>query len=1414
MADSATAKKLTRPGASFARRYGLAFASVAGALLLDLLFRHFNLPHPFAAFALSAIAITFWYGGTKPGIVAVLLASLIRGFIFEGETSSLSRVLYELVFLTFAILMIWVRRRKEALEVAITDRTTELTAANDDLHKRKEQLDALFELSPDAVILTDDDFHVLRVNKEFTRMFGYTPEEVAGQWLPNLIVPEELRAEALNYRDRLISGNRVELEAIRQRKDGVRFDVSVVARGISLGFDHGAFYLIYRDITERKKAERELRRSEGYLAEAQKLTHTGSWAWNVRTGVLFWSREIFDIYAYEYQETGPTWPQFLERIHPEDRPQVEQKARMEASGKEWLDSQIDFRIILPDGTIKHLHSVAHPVRDDSGEITEVVGTVMDVTEQWKARTELEKAFEEIKQRTEAARRSERELRDVVNTVPAHVWSTSPEGQVDFVNDRWLQFTGLALDEAFGWKWEAVLHPDDRTRVVTDWHTALKNGQAMESEARVRRADGEYCWWFIRNVPLRDETGKLVRWYGTAIDIEDRKRAEQALRKSEERWRSVFENSAIGVALTDLNGRFLATNHVYQTIVGYTEEELRALCFLDVTHEDYREANWALITELLEGKRRQFQIEKKYLRKDGSSIWVSNNVSLVPGTERVPQFIMALSEDITERKRVEQALRRSEAYLAEAQKLTHTGSWVWNVRTDALFWSQEVFRIYDYDPEKMAHPTWDFFERVHPEDRPKFEQRKKRMASTQKERADSEIDFRIVLPDGTIKHLHSIAHPVIESGDEVVGTVMDVTEQWKARDELENAFGEIKQRTEALRRSEAYLAEAQKLTHTGSWAVRVPPMENAQGEAGQGHEVLPRFGWDASYWSKEMYRIFGLDPDSTPPSYTEVVRRLHPEDARYYTPVVEQAIRDRNDFEIDYRVLLPNGAAKYIHVVGHPVVNASGDVIELVGTAMDVTEQHEARAALQTAFEQIKAEEIELRRMTDAVASYIYVLRPDGTPLYANQTVLDYTGLTLEDVQREDQRARVFHPEDVERLRKERHEALARGKPFELEQRALGKDGNYRWFLVRYNPLRDDQGHIIRWYATGTDIEDRKQAEERMRDENLALREQIDQAFMFEDIVGASPALQTVLSGIVKVAPTDSTVLITGETGTGKELIARAIHKHSQRSGQAFISVNCASIPSSLIASELFGHEKGAFTGAVQRRQGRFELAHSGTIFLDEVGDLPAETQITLLRVLQERQFERVGGNRTLTTDVRVIAATNRDLTAAIAAGAFRSDLFYRLNVFPIEVPPLRKRKEDIPMLVEYFVKRYAEKAGKHICKIDNNTLELCQSYAWPGNIRELQNIVERSVILCSGEIFWIEKAWLASPEPVRQELLGPLPDTLQNQEKEIIEAALAESRGKVAGPQGAAAKLGIPRSTLDSKIKQLKIKKHKLISEQ
>jgi formate hydrogenlyase transcriptional activator len=404
---------------------------------------------------------------------------------------------------------------------------------------------------------------------------------------------------------------------------------------------------------------------------------------------------------------------------------------------------------------------------------------------------------------------------------------------------------------------------------------------------------------------------------------------------------------------------------------------------------------------------------------------------------------------------------------------------------------------------------------------------------------------------------------------------------------------------------------------------------------------------------------------------------------------------------------------------------------------------------------------------------------------------------------------VFHPSDVERLRDERRQALARGVAFEMEQRVRRKDGQYRWFLTRFNPVPDVQGHVIRWYATGTDIDDRKQAEERVRNENLALREEIDKTSMFEEIVGVSPALRAVLTRVAKVAPTDSTVLVTGETGTGKELIARAIHRRSLRASRAFVSVNCAAVPAALIASELFGHEKGAFTGALQRHPGRFELAEGGTLFLDEVGELPSETQVALLRVLQEREFERIGGTEAIRADVRVIAAANRDLRAAIAAGAFRQDLFYRLNVFPIEMPPLRERQEDIRLLVEYFIDRYARKAGKKIRGVNRKTLELLQAYPWPGNIRELQNVIERSVIVCETETFSVDESWL-SREP-----LPPRPASLTlskrpvTQEKEMIETALAESRGRVSGPVGAAAKLGLPPSTLESKIRSLKINKHR-----
>jgi PAS domain S-box-containing protein len=598
----------------------------------------------------------------------------------------------------------------------------------------------------------------------------------------------------------------------------------------------------------------------------------------------------------------------------------------------------------------------------------------------------------------------------------------------------------------------------------------------------------------------------------------------------------------------------------------------------------------------------------------------------------------------------------------------------------------------------------------------------------------------------------------------------------------------------LQRSEAFLTEAQRLSHTGS------------------------FGWSVAngelYWSAETYNIFELDR-AAKPTLEMVLRRTHPDDRDLVQQTLDRASEARADFDelkescgcssrlcdFEHRLLMPNGSVKHLHVSARLLTTSSGN-LEFVGAVTDVTAEKQAE-------EKIRQDEHELRRITDAIPHIIVVLNPDSRPIYVNRVGLEYIGLSIEEMQAENSRYRIFHPEDIERFGEVWRNALLKGVSFETERRVLGKDGKYRWYLLRYNPFRDEQGRIVRWYATGTDIEDRKVAEQRLQNENVALREEVDRVSMFDEIVGASTALSTVLARVAKVAPTDTTVLITGETGTGKELIARAIHKRSRRAQRVFVSVNCAALAPSLISSELFGHEKGAFTGATQRRAGRFELANCGTLFLDEVGELPSDTQIALLRVLQEREFERVGGKDRIKVDVRIIAATNRDLNVAQADGTFRSDLFFRLNVFPIQVPPLRERRDDIAMLLEYFLHRYAKQVGKIFRSIDKHTLDFFRDYGWPGNIRELQNVIERSVILSPDNVFCVDNSWLpAIPcSQGKRKMPDDGNDDDSQRERDMIESALAQSRGRISGPRGAAARLGLRPSTLDSRIKKLKIRK-------
>jgi formate hydrogenlyase transcriptional activator len=634
------------------------------------------------------------------------------------------------------------------------------------------------------------------------------------------------------------------------------------------------------------------------------------------------------------------------------------------------------------------------------------------------------------------------------------------------------------------------------------------------------------------------------------------------------------------------------------------------------------------------------------------------------------------------------------------------------------------------------------------------------------------------------------------------------------EDRKRAEGQLRRSTQELQRSEFYLAEGQRLAHLGiglhvHGAAQQYPWLEAQLHATL--NVIPAYTWYAvptgglTFVNERTADYLGLPKDhplrfgiDTGAAWDSHIPLLHPDDREESRRVWSICIRTGSTIENSFRVRNAEGGYRWFLTRVEPLRASDGTLLYWIGVNLDIDEQKRAE-------EKIREQEMELRQILDLTPQHVAVIVHGKERIFANRALLNYFGLRLEEWQSRGTQTRV-HPDDWESLMWGQG-----GPPDQYEARFLRYDGKYRWFLVRNSPLYDDQGQITRWFVAGIDIEDRKQAEERLRQENVALREELDKASMFEEIVGTSRSLKAVLSRIAKVAPTDSTVLITGETGTGKELIARAVHKRSQRSGRPFVSVNCAALPPTLVSSELFGHEKGAFTGATQRRLGRFEMADRGTIFLDEVGELLPDIQAALLRVLQEREFERVGGDQPVQVDVRVIAATNRDLTAAVANGTFRKDLLYRLNVFPIEVPPLRERKDDILMLVEYFVQRYANRVGRDIRSIEQKTLDLLQCYDWPGNIRELQNIIERSVIVSSGEVFSVDKLWLskAAPSaPSRVEALAPLKaDVASPTEREIIEAALAESRGRVSGPKGAAAKLRIPPSTLESRIKALKIRK-------
>ena len=772
-----------------------------------------------------------------------------------------------------------------------------------------------------------------------------------------------------------------------------------------------------------------------------------------------------------------------------------------------------------------------------------------------------------------------------------------------------------------------------------------------------------------------------------------------------RWRSVFGNSAIGVAIADLSGHVLATNATYQTMLGYTESELEGISFLEITHEDYREANWALVMELLEGQRDQFQIEKQYRRKDGTSVWVRNNVSLIRDPESTSRFMVALSEEITERKQAEEALLQSDERARLILNSAAEGIFGCDSQGTCLFCNTAAAHILGYDgPEQLLGQNMHSLEHHTRKDGTPFplEECPIYMGFLENRGVhfDDDIFWR---KDGSSFPVEYWSHPLIRDGKTVgaVVTFLDITER--------------KQAEEALRMSE-------QRKHT------VLEINNA---------IITNLTRDALFSSayEAIRRVVSFD---------RAAFLLYQPESRALKlvsmegPIQSEFFRVGKEYDLDE-------------------TRVSAWVLE----NQEVVTRGDLKREQQSAGEK--------SLVAEGIQSYCVV------PL------------------------------------------IAMGKS--IGTFAVWSEAANRYTESDAEVLREVANQIALAIANMQSYEEIASLKARLEKENVYLQEEIRTEHNFEEIIGDSPPLRALLRRVDQVALTDSTVLIYGETGTGKELIARAIHDRSNRKNRPLVKVNCSAISAGLVESELFGHVKGAFTGAFERRIGRFELADGGTIFLDEVGELPLDTQVKLLRVLQEREFEPVGSNRSIHVDVRIICATNRNLEESIRAGTFRSDLYYRLNVFPLEVPPLRERGSDIDQLAKFFVTRYARNLGKKITGISEATTQKLLSYSWPGNVRELQNLIERALILCTGPILDLENdltSSSASPvvraSPPEVVTVLPHPDqsslkTLNEIERAHILAVLQQTHGVIEGPNGAAKTLGMHPNTLRHRMEKLGIKR-------
>lgn len=941
-----------------------------------------------------------------------------------------------------------------------------------------------------------------------------------------------------------------------------------------------------------------------------------------------------------------------------------------------------------------------------------------------------------------------------------------QGRLLSVNPAPARVLGYSVEELLRIPMREMIAPEFRDHFDLYLKQIERDGEAHGLMTVVGRSGKRRIWEFHNTLKTQGEAAPIVR--GLAHDVTEQKGTEARL------W-GLLEAAPDAMVVADEEARIVLVNAQAERMFGYQRAELLGQRIEMLVPERLRERHVGLRNDFLctphelpKGGGREFL----GLHKDGREFTVEINLSSLKTAEGI--LVTSAIRDITERKRTEQALRESEARERARAKELETVLDVLPIpvmiaqdaecrHITANRMGREHLRLEPGANASMSVPASEKprlrFLRDGAEI-PVQELPMQRAAATG--RPEYDMPMTVAFEDGTELHELTNAVPLLGEDGKVRGAVaaaIDITERKRAEDEL--------------RASEERLRLAQEAAKVGTFE--------------------RNFQMSTSRWSPEMEAMYGLPPGGFPRSLEAFLDLIHGEDRPYVARLIEQSMRT-GDAEGEWRVIWPDGTVHWIAGRWRVFKDEHGRPLRALGVDFDITARKRAEEALRTSEERfrvaLKNSPIQVYNQ-DRDLRYTWVHNPPE-----GSSERDYLGKTDEDV---------FGPETAARMKALKRAVLETGEG-KREVLALTAHGEISHCDITVEPLRDAAGTVVGVNSACMDVthlqritEDLRQAKEKLAEEKCYLEQEIDTALGFQEIIGQSPALKEVMEQVGKVAASDATVLLLGETGTGKELVARALHRLGRRAGSSFIKMNCAAIPSGLLESELFGYEKGAFTGAISKKLGRLELADKGTLFLDEIGEISLALQPKLLRVLQDQEFERLGGTQTLKVDFRLIAATNRDLAESVRNSEFRSDLYYRLNVFPVRVPPLRERREDIRLLVEHFVQKCAKRMNRKITSIPKKTLDALMQWDWPGNVRELENFVERSVILTHGSVL---VAPLSELTPV-SEVDGN--DTLEAAEREHILRALRESRGQIGGPRGAAARLGLKRTTLQSKLKQMGI---------